>query len=66
MNLLVIQEKRRAPIEASLLGIAMIAYLVMNFIFYSNITAAEAYSESSIVLGSRGNIVDDYREAYYW
>mmetsp|Transcript_34527 Transcript_34527/g.31225 ORF Transcript_34527/g.31225 Transcript_34527/m.31225 type:complete len:449 (-) Transcript_34527:73-1419(-) len=63
--------KKRAPLEASIVGIIFIAYLVTTYIFHATMTGAEAYSSPSVVLASRdrmGNkvIIDDFREAYYW
>mmetsp|Transcript_59114 Transcript_59114/g.68406 ORF Transcript_59114/g.68406 Transcript_59114/m.68406 type:complete len:756 (+) Transcript_59114:26-2293(+) len=63
--------KRAAPFEVSLLGIAFIVYSICIYIFHATAAGAEAYSSPSIILASRdrqGNryIIDDYREAYYW
>lgn len=64
-------KKSRPPVDISFIGLVLIGYFISTFIFHSNFSGAEAYSNPSIVLSSRdrmGNrhIIDDFREAYYW
>ena len=57
--------------EVSIAVILPIAYLLAQFVAHSTWVTSNAYSSPSIVLAGQNrdgtaNIIDDFREAYYW
>ena len=65
------KKKSKVPVEIAFIGICIAGYLCLIFVLHANYIGAEAYSSPSIILSNRdryGNrqIIDDFREAYYW
>lgn len=64
-------KKHRIPTEIALIGMVLIGYYCSIYVLHANFAGSEAYASPSIILSSRDkqgnrNIIDDYREAYYW
>lgn len=58
-------------IDTRMLPIGMFSFLLVIFVLHCTWVTSTAYSSPSVVLASRNqdgsqNIIDDFREAYYW
>ena len=55
-----------------ILIVVFIGFLMLRYMLHGSIVGAEVYSSPSVILSNRNfktgekNIVDDFREAYYW
>lgn len=64
-------KKYRIPPEIAIIGLVILGYYCSIYVLHANFAGSEAYASPSIILSSRDrqgnrNIIDDYREAYYW
>ena len=71
------QTKKVLQLEYTKLGFVIIlvtflGFLMLRYMLHGSIVGAEIYSSPSVILSNRNystgkkNIVDDFREAYYW